>query len=121
MSAALGVAISALTLGILGYFAYSLTWFLFVGRREESQRRVAVTSLGYVAVLLSAGLWFWGLGRFAFDVDWYWKARLLVWIGVTLCVVAIVAAHFYPRRASLPILLAALVVALNWIGSIVRD
>ena len=114
----IGYVALSVSLGLLAYFACSLIWFAFVGHRNEKLNTIVVTTLAYLMVLASAGLWFWG---FVYDPDAYLKARALTGIGVALCVAAIVMARFSARRASFSIVAGALVVALNWIGSVISD
>ena len=103
------------------YFAYSLVRFAVVGRRIEESRTNALTVTAFLAVIASAGLWFWALHRFVDDPNWYFKERLTMAIGVALCVVAIALSRLTARRTSVPVIAGALVVALNWIVSIIRD
>jgi hypothetical protein len=103
------------------YFAYSLVRFAVVGRRIEASRTNALTVSAFVAVIASVALWFWALHRFVNDPNWYFKERLVMRTGVALCVIAILLARFAARRTSIPVIVGALLVALNWIGSIIRD
>jgi hypothetical protein len=117
----IGYVALSVSLGLLAYFACSLIWFAFVGHRNEKLNTIVVTAFAYLMILASVGLWFWGFNRFVYDPGAYLKARALTWIGVALCVAAIVMARFSTRRTSIPIVAGALVVALNWIGSVMRD
>jgi hypothetical protein len=117
----IGYVALTVVLGLLAYFAFSLVWFAFVGHRNEKLKTIVITSLGYLMVLASVGLWFWGVHRFVYDPEAYVKARTLTRIGVVMCVAAIVMARFSTRRTSISIIAGALVVALNWIGSVISD
>lgn len=117
----IGYSILVLSWAIFLYFAYSLFRFVVVGRKAEGSRTNAVTASAFISVLVSSGLWYWALHRFVDDPNWYFKERLVMGIGVGLCVIAILLSRFTARRTSIPVVLGALVIALNWIGSIVRD
>ena len=117
----IGYIALAIFVGLLAYFGFSLIRFAFVGHRNEKLRTIVFTSFAYIAVLASAGLWLWSFHRFEYDPDAYVKSHLLIAIGVGLCLTGIVAARFSTRRSSIPIIAGALVVALNWIGSVLRD
>lgn len=111
-----GVLVSSVA--ALTYFIGSLLWFAFVGRRQEERKSAIFASLGYALVLASAILWVLALNRLVGDTDWYVKEHLLLWFGVSLCVLALVASWFSRRRNALPISIAGCIVALNWIGTV---
>ena len=101
---------------ILLYFIYSFFWFVSIGRRGQKHRANVITSLGFIAVLIAIGLWlfasvFFGSWSFAFE-------RLVLFASIGLCLAAIIVARFGSPRTSVPIVTAAVVVALNSIGTI---
>jgi len=112
---------SVVASGVSLYFIFSLVRFVFIGRRSEGPMTNTLTASAFVAVITSAGLWFWALHRFVNDPDWYFKERLTMGVGVTLCVIALALSRFAAGRTSVSIWAGALIVAPNWIGSIIRD
>jgi hypothetical protein len=119
MKIVIGYSLLTISAGLLSYFVYSLIWFMFIGRRAETARGIALAWFGYLAVIASAGLWasawLWGRNWLVSDPIRY--TRLLIWVGVALCFAAIITARFCKQRIAIPILMAASIVALNWIGS----
>ena len=111
-----GYLILAVSFSTLLYFVYSLVWFLVVGRRAAGRTQVLVTILAYLAVLISVGIWLWPT-EFPTDTSWYERERILMWVGVSLCVGVLGAVRFAARGTAIPLGATAFIVALNWIGS----
>ena len=111
-------AISTTTVGciVLSYFMYCLIWFIFVGRHKQQHQMNVFTSVGFLSVLAAVGLWFVGL--ISFGSSSYAFERIVLFTSVGFCLAAIVAARFGSLRTSVPIVAAALIVALNAIGTV---
>jgi predicted aspartyl protease len=116
MKSILAISITTVAGIVLLYFVYSLCWFILVGRRRQQHRANMFTSAGFLAVLAAVGLWFFGLASFGSSS--YAFERAVLFISVGLCLAAIVVARFGSLRTSIPIVTAALVVALNAIGTV---
>jgi vacuolar-type H+-ATPase subunit I/STV1 len=120
MRMALAIGVTALMFAALAYFLYGLVWFLVVGRKKQQPRANHATAFGFLAVAVAFGLWFVGLAFFG-SPGWHSKLRLLLLASLGLCVAAMGAARAGERRTAIPIIAAALVVALNWIGTFLRE
>jgi hypothetical protein len=110
------IALTALACLALLYFIYSLLWFVFVGRRKQQHRVNIFTGLGFAAVVVATGLWF--LVASAVFESAFALERIVLVASVGLCVFAMVMARSGSIRTALPIMVVALVVALNSIGAV---
>jgi hypothetical protein len=119
MKSILAIGITALACIVLLYFVYSLFWFILVGRRREQHRVNVFTSVGFLAVLAAVGLWFLALASFGSSS--YAFERVVLFTSVGLCFGAIVLARFGSLRTAVAIVTAALVVALNAIGTVLMQ
>jgi hypothetical protein len=101
---------------MLLYFIYGFLWFVLVGRRKGQQWTNLFTGLGFSAVMIATGLW--ALVAGAVFQGTFALERLLLFMSVGLCMTAVVVARLGSRRAILPIVTGALLIALNSIGAV---
>jgi hypothetical protein len=111
----LAIGITIIAVVVLSYFVYSFIWFVLSGRRKENPRTNTLTMVGFLAVMIAVGLCFFASA--SFGSRGYGFERLVLFTSVGLCIVAIAIARFGSSRTIVPIVTAALVVALNAIGA----
>ncbi len=111
----LAICLAAVALIIFLYFMYNLFWFIFIGRLQQQHRSNIFTGVGFLSVLLAIGFWLFvetlgGSAGHQFE-------RLILFVSIGLCTIAIAVAKFGNARITASIISAALVVALNAIGT----